>query len=252
MNSSSITTTTATLEGLPAELLLKIIQVMSFQTATRLARTNKAMYTTLIQEIYKRTQSQGWFPMGCACATGNVGTITRCLEAGAPVDVHIPRDIGSHRWSDESYYLVGGWRPLRESLYRLRVDTVKFLLLNGANPNNTAAEARSTQVTTPPLVYAYRRGRESRRNVVKARAMCVLLLLAGADRRVLDPVKQLEVHIMCCVDRWVPVSWRRYQGVWLFFYLDSVLGQPWSFLFSIISLGDVLANVFCKIPEPGV
>ncbi|EKJ72394.1 hypothetical protein FPSE_07418 [Fusarium pseudograminearum CS3096] len=76
------------------------------------------------------------------------------------------------RWDDETYYVVGGWRPLREAMYRLHVDAIKFLLIHGANPNTTEAEVASGQTTTPPLAYAYRRGRESRMNVARAKALC--------------------------------------------------------------------------------
>ncbi|CEF75813.1 unnamed protein product [Fusarium graminearum] len=76
------------------------------------------------------------------------------------------------RWNDESYYVVGGWRPLREAMYRLHADAIKFLLIHGANPNTTEAEVTSGQTTTPPLAYAYRRGRERRMNVARAKAMC--------------------------------------------------------------------------------
>lgn len=146
--------------------------------------------------------------MGFACATGNTETISRCLEAGASVDGYIPRDVGSHCWADATYYVVGGWRPLREAMHRLHIEAIKFLLINGANPNTTAAEAASGQTTAPPLAYAYRRGAESRRNVAKARAVCMLLLWAGADTSVLDPVKQLELHVMRHADHYIPASWR--------------------------------------------
>ncbi|UZP34325.1 hypothetical protein NXS19_002141 [Fusarium pseudograminearum] len=197
-----------TLEDLPAELLLKIFRTMPFKSAARLVRTNKALYTALIQELYRRTRDQGWFPMGFACATGNTSTISKCLSAGAHVDIHIPRDVGTHHWADANYYVVGGWRPLREAMSRLHVLQCSEIAATQWGRPRRNRRGGIPPDHNSPLAYAYRRGAESRRNVVTAKAICVLLVLAGADLRVLDPVKQLEVQIMTRVDHYIPASWR--------------------------------------------
>ncbi|EKJ68430.1 hypothetical protein FPSE_11438 [Fusarium pseudograminearum CS3096] len=205
---SSQVMTTRLLTELPADVLVKIFPLLPLRDAVRFLRTCKGLYKFFIQELYERMKNRFWIPLRFGCATGNIATIHRCLnQLGAPVDCYLPRDNGTHRWGDETYYVVGGWRPLREAMQRLHIEAIKLLLINGANPNTTAAEAASGQ-STPPLAYAYRRGAESRRNVVKARAVCVLLVLAGADLRVLDPVKQLEVQIMTRVNHYIPASWR--------------------------------------------
>ncbi|PTD13294.1 hypothetical protein FCULG_00004469, partial [Fusarium culmorum] len=206
------------------DLMVKILHLLPFRDVARLAQTCKGLYRGLIVLVYEHFRDQFWIPLGFGCATGNVNTIHRCLnQLGAPVDYHIPRDIGTHRWGDETYYVVGGWRPLREAMQRLHVNAVKFLLLNGADPNTTEDEA-ARQITTSPLAYAYRRGRESRRNVHKARAICMLLLWAGADTSVLDPVKQLELHNFSTLTRYLA-------NHGCFYFLLSVWATHWQMYF---------------------
>ncbi|KAF5240586.1 hypothetical protein FAUST_4264 [Fusarium austroamericanum] len=207
MTNSQITAACPLIE-LPMDLIVKILHLLPFRDVARVAQTCKGLYQGLIGLVYEHFRVRFWIPLGFGCATGNVSTIRRCLnQLGAPVDCHLPTDNGTHRWGDQTYYVVGGCRPLREAMQRLHVPAVKLLLENGADPNVTVEEA-SRQITTSPLAYAYRRGRESRRNVQKAKAICMLLLLEGADPRVLDPVKQLEMHIMLRVEHYIPASWR--------------------------------------------
>ncbi|KAG8673665.1 hypothetical protein FPOAC1_006979 [Fusarium poae] len=64
------------------------------------------------------------------------------------------QDLGYHRWSNSSFYAVGGCRPLRETLFRMRSETVVFLLERGANPDTTEDEAGYSDRSGDTLVAA--------------------------------------------------------------------------------------------------
>ncbi|OBS25843.1 hypothetical protein FPOA_06378 [Fusarium poae] len=64
------------------------------------------------------------------------------------------QDLGYHRWSNASFYGVGGCRPLRETLFRMRSETAVFLLERGANPDTTEDEARYSDRPGDTLVAA--------------------------------------------------------------------------------------------------
>ncbi|KAG8675842.1 hypothetical protein FPOAC1_001837 [Fusarium poae] len=202
---STTTPTTFPLAKLPLELVVKILHTMPFRSAGRLVRSNKTMYALLIKELYKSTKIRGWFPLGFACATNNVRTLSLCLDAGAPPDFHIPKDLGYHRWSDASYYAVGGCRALRETLFRMRSETAVFLLEHGANPDTTPDEARYSDRS--PLEYAYQRGSHNNTDVVHARDICLALVDAGCDFSTLSVKKRVEIFKMRLDKTYFPAAW---------------------------------------------
>ncbi|KAM0496520.1 hypothetical protein ACHAP8_007419 [Fusarium lateritium] len=202
----SITTLTSfPLAELPYDLIVKILHTMPYRSAGRLVRTNKTMYTMLIKELYKSTKIRGWFPLGFACATNNLRTLSLCLDAGAPIDQHIPKDLGSHRWVNTSFYMVGGCRPLRESLFRMRVETTLLLLQRNADPDTTREEAQHCDRS--PLAYAYQRGNDSNIDAMQARVICFALFDAGADFTTLSVKKRVEFYRMMYDQTYLPAAW---------------------------------------------
>jgi hypothetical protein len=165
------------------------------------------MHKILNSELYKRTKRLGWFPLGFASATDNLETLSLCMSAGAPVDQHIPRILGYRRWANSSFYLVGGWRALREAMYRLHVDSIKWLLARGANPNTSVEEEEEWHVDDVPLAYAYRRGFEGNEAAHKARAICLALLEAGADVGAVKDSVQTELLRMRDGGTYLPSEW---------------------------------------------
>ncbi|RGP60802.1 hypothetical protein FSPOR_10405 [Fusarium sporotrichioides] len=199
--------TTFLLADLPMELQLKVYKTMPFRSAAHLIRCSKEMYQLFIEELYKRSKTRGWFPLGFACATNNIRTLSLCLSAGAPIDCHIPKDVSYHRWDNTSYYLVGGWRPLREAMYRLHVEATKFLLQRGADPNMTADEEASRDIDQTPLAYIFRRGVEGGQNAIRAREICLALVGAGADLSTLSAEKGREIDRMRNEQGYLPAQW---------------------------------------------
>ncbi|KAL6920558.1 hypothetical protein FSST1_004584 [Fusarium sambucinum] len=178
----SITTLTSfPLAELPYDLIVKILHTMPYRSAGRLVRTNKTMYTMLIKELYKSTKIRGWFPLGFACATNNLRTLSLCLDAGAPIDQHIPKDLGSHRWVNTSFYM------------------------RNADPDTTREEAQHCDRS--PLAYAYQRGNDSNIDAMQARVICFALFDAGADFTTLSVKKRVEFYRMMYDQTYLPAAW---------------------------------------------
>ncbi|RGP61242.1 hypothetical protein FLONG3_10608 [Fusarium longipes] len=208
---------TFNLEALPTELLLKIFHAMKYRAAGRLVRTSKTMYRLLNHDLYKRTENQGWFPMGFAAATNNLRTMELCLEAGATIDTHITKDVGYHRWNGDSCYLVGGWRALREALYRMHVDAVKWLLEKGADPNMTDVESEKWLIKDVPLAFAFRQGNSEGDKALRAREVCIALVRAGASMSPLTEHVRNEIEHIVNDDTYIPKNLLRTALPFLYF-----------------------------------
>lgn len=189
---------------LPAELLLRVSSCLSFRSASRLARANKEFHRILNIELYKRSRKQGWFPLTFGACTDNTDTLALCIEAGAPVDSRLPTTMGSFRWCGESYYMVGGWRALRQAIHDNSPKAVKFLLDHGACPNFTPEELHGKGPGEPPLAIVFRRGP---RAPVEAKAIVIALLDAGADTSTVSETQKEELLKMKEIDGYFSKGW---------------------------------------------
>ncbi|KAL4727152.1 hypothetical protein ACLX1H_006053 [Fusarium chlamydosporum] len=190
---SALQTPVSPFEALPAEIILKVNSFCRFRDAARLARCNKKLYNLLITEIYKQTKAKGWFPLTFAACTNNLHTFHLCVQAGAPVDHYQKKDVGYHRWNNESFYYIGGWRPLREAIYRAKIESVKWLLSHGAVPDTTPEESVGRSAIASPLEFTFRLGQSNYNNRTIARVICIALLDAGADLTVLSAYVRQEI-----------------------------------------------------------
>ncbi|RBR03262.1 uncharacterized protein FIESC28_11791 [Fusarium coffeatum] len=191
------------IEDLPAELLLHVSSCLSLRFASRLARANKKFHQILNIELYKRSR-KGWFPLAFGACTDNTDTLALCIEVGAPVDFHIRQTMGDFRWCGESYYMVGGWRALRQAIHDNSPKAVKFLLDHGACPNSTPEELHGKGPGEPPFAIVFRRGP---RSPVEAKAIAIALLDAGADTSTVSETQREELLKMKEIDGYFAKGW---------------------------------------------
>jgi hypothetical protein len=212
MNSHSSTQTQSKLCRLPPEILLDILEATrEHSDKVRLVSTCRRLYDLLILEVYYEAGKRlSWLPMLVAAEDGNCRTLSRCIEAGAPID---------YRPSIYSF------RPLQAAITLSRPLTVKWLLDHGASPNHMRCDDGACEASCPlaqAIEYAVRPGMSTnhiprrwerqgikipcyKRHVRNSREIIKALRQAGADEQPLGDLDRrhldsIEAGTFCCLD----------------------------------------------------
>ncbi|KAM0434037.1 hypothetical protein ACHAPT_003981 [Fusarium lateritium] len=84
-------------------------------------------------ELYKEAgRKLNWAPLFIGAMEGDLHTIERCLEAGAPIDYQWPGGQPGDWWVKK---LKKGARPLHLAMAYYRADVVEWMLARGASPH---------------------------------------------------------------------------------------------------------------------
>lgn len=72
------------LPGLPNEILLEIFpHMLTWIDSLNLSKASRRYYKPLLWQLYKESD---WYSLYIAVRTGNIATLDRCHEFGAPLD----------------------------------------------------------------------------------------------------------------------------------------------------------------------
>ncbi|KAJ4201778.1 hypothetical protein NW767_006316 [Fusarium falciforme] len=120
------------LSSLPLETLLELFSYVSLDGGGfSLVRASRKLYHLLILELYKEWgRKSNWAPLFVGAVSGNLLTLKRCLEAGAPLNCRWPRHVP--KWwvlnIDEDD------QPLHVAMMHYQVEAVEWMLDQKVNP----------------------------------------------------------------------------------------------------------------------
>lgn len=120
------------LSGLPLETLYELFSYVSLDGGGfSLVRAARRLYDLLILELYKEGgRKSNWAPLFVRAVSGNLFTLKRCLEAGAPLNYRWPRH-------NPKWWVLGideGGQPLQVAMMHYKVEAVEWMLDQKVNP----------------------------------------------------------------------------------------------------------------------
>ncbi|KAF4980320.1 hypothetical protein FZEAL_3637 [Fusarium zealandicum] len=123
------------LSALPSELLIEFYYMLpAYSEKSRFVRTSKKLHHMFEAHLYQEAATTlSWFPMFFAARQGNISTLDKCTEYGAPAEMS---------WSESLSFVVNmypsikqGHTPLDEAISGQHVNALIWLLAHGACPN---------------------------------------------------------------------------------------------------------------------
>ncbi|KAM5347767.1 hypothetical protein ACJ41O_007591 [Fusarium nematophilum] len=123
------------LSALPDEILLMILsRIHPTKDGLGLVVASKKLYSILILDLYRLTGEQlNWRPLFLGARYGNLNTLERCLEAGAPLNCPQPE----HESTEQNVWIPKGSRAIHCALMHHQLEAVKWLLAHGAKVTQT-------------------------------------------------------------------------------------------------------------------